>query len=149
MATKDDQVGTATDRDGRFTLRVSPDVTDFMVSFIGFDTVALHLTPKKNGQGDLKHDDAGTGLSRNKYDYEPSARLDSQGQQQMSALEADANPLYLVDGIPTPGNNRPDPKQLDIESISVLKGAAARALYGARAANGVVEITTVQGRSKR
>jgi len=84
-----------------------------------------------------------------KIDYEPNARLDGQGQKQMNALEAGENPLYLIDGIPTPGNTRPDPKQLDIESISVLKGAAARALYGARAAHGVVEITTVQGRSER
>ena len=82
-------------------------------------------------------------------DYEPNARLDRQGQKQMNALEADENPLFLVDGIPTPGNTRPDTKQLDIESISVLKGAAARALYGARAAHGVVEITTVQSRSER
>ena len=67
----------------------------------------------------------------------------------MNALEAGENPLFLVDGIPTPGNTRPDPEQLDIESISVLKGAAARALYGARAAHGIVEITTVQGRSVR
>ena len=70
-------------------------------------------------------------------------------------------PLYVVDGIPidnsgggTPLQNGPatsnraiDINQEDIESISVLKGAAATALYGSRAASGVILITTKKGRA--
>ena len=54
----------------------------------------------------------------------------------------DPNPLILVDGIEAPFNNI-DPN--DIESITVLKDAASAAIYGSRAANGVVLITTKRG----
>ncbi len=52
--------------------------------------------------------------------------------------------LILVDGVVGEINNL-DP--LDIESVSVLKDAASAAIYGARAANGVVIITTKRGRA--
>jgi TonB-dependent starch-binding outer membrane protein SusC len=56
------------------------------------------------------------------------------------------NPLFIIDGIPTTGNiNMFSPG--DIESIEVLKDGAAAAIYGARAANGVVLITTKRGKS--
>lgn len=53
------------------------------------------------------------------------------------------NPLILVDGIPDDINGV-DPN--DIETISVLKDASAAAIYGSRAANGVIIITTKRGR---
>lgn len=53
------------------------------------------------------------------------------------------NPLILVDGIPDDINGL-DPS--DIESISVLKDASASAIYGSRAANGVILITTKRGK---
>ncbi|AEL28727.1 SusC/RagA family TonB-linked outer membrane protein [Cyclobacterium marinum] len=54
----------------------------------------------------------------------------------------DSNPLVMVDGIETNLNNV-DPNE--IESISILKDASSAAIYGARAANGVVLITTKRG----
>lgn len=54
------------------------------------------------------------------------------------------NPLYVIDGVPTTGNINMFSLS-DIESINVLKDAAAAAIYGARAANGVVLITTKKG----
>nr|WP_244825043.1 TonB-dependent receptor [Carboxylicivirga mesophila] len=54
-------------------------------------------------------------------------------------------PLFIVDGIPQNSDNI-DPN--DIESISVLKDGAASSIYGARAAAGVVLITTKSGKSK-
>lgn len=56
-----------------------------------------------------------------------------------------ANPLILVDNIPVGSMNdvRPD----DIASISILKDAASAAIYGSRAANGVILITTKRGKS--
>ena len=54
-------------------------------------------------------------------------------------------PLYVVDGFIGAGDlNLIDPN--DIESIEILKDAAATAMYGSRAANGVVLITTKQGK---
>ncbi|MBE7173186.1 MAG: TonB-dependent receptor [Williamsia sp.] len=58
----------------------------------------------------------------------------------------DNNPLYVIDGIPTKtGINEISPN--DIESINILKDASSAAIYGARASNGVVIITTKRGRS--
>lgn len=52
-------------------------------------------------------------------------------------------PLYVVDGVPTLDISNFSPQ--DIESITVLKDASAAAMYGARAANGVVIVTTKSG----
>ncbi len=54
-----------------------------------------------------------------------------------------AAPLYIVDGMPVGGIDYLNPG--DIESVDVLKDAASAAIYGARAANGVVLITTKTG----
>lgn len=54
------------------------------------------------------------------------------------------DPLYVIDGVPVGGSGSTNPA--DIESISVLKDAAACAIYGARGANGVVVITTKKGK---
>lgn len=82
-----------------------------------------------------------------------------------SSLQGNNQPLYVIDGVPidnqslnTPsafggqrdfgdgiGNINPD----DIESMSVLKGPAAAALYGARGANGVILITSKKGKAGR
>ncbi|WP_080238992.1 SusC/RagA family TonB-linked outer membrane protein [Spirosoma rigui] len=55
-------------------------------------------------------------------------------------------PLYVVDGVPTGGINFVAPD--DVESTTVLKDAAAASIYGARAANGVIVITTKKGQRK-
>lgn len=81
-----------------------------------------------------------------------------------SSLTGNDQPLYVVNGMPIESGNlgsagmwggndggdglasiNPD----DIESISVLKGNAAAALYGARAANGVILITTKSGKARK
>ena len=57
----------------------------------------------------------------------------------------DSDPLYIVDGMPIEGGlDYVNPS--DIESIEVLKDAASGAIYGARAANGVVLVTTKSGK---
>ncbi len=65
-----------------------------------------------------------------------------------SSFGASNSPLYIVDGIPTSGNlNNINPA--DIESISILKDASSTALYGNKAANGVVLITTKRGKNQK
>jgi len=56
------------------------------------------------------------------------------------------SPLFIVDGVPTTGNINMF-SLADIESIEILKDGAAAAIYGARAANGVVVITSKRGKS--
>jgi TonB-linked SusC/RagA family outer membrane protein len=55
-------------------------------------------------------------------------------------------PLYVIDGFPIEGFNTNALVPSEIESIEVLKDAAATAIYGARAANGVVLVTTKKGK---
>ena len=57
----------------------------------------------------------------------------------------DATPLYIIDGITGGDINSLNPA--DIESIDVLKDAASAAIYGSRAANGVILVTTKQGKA--
>ncbi|NMM48328.1 SusC/RagA family TonB-linked outer membrane protein [Marinigracilibium pacificum] len=64
----------------------------------------------------------------------------------IGSLSASSEPLFVLDGIPMSGSIT-DINPNDIESITVLKDAAASSLYGSRAANGVVLITTKQGKS--
>ena len=61
----------------------------------------------------------------------------------IGSITGSSDPLYVVDGLPTGGLNHFDPR--DIESVEVLKDAAAAAIYGSRAANGVILITTKKG----
>lgn len=56
-----------------------------------------------------------------------------------------SDPLYVVDGMPV-GNNINFLNQNDIESMQVLKDASASAIYGTRASNGVILITTKKGK---
>ena len=59
----------------------------------------------------------------------------------------DSEPLYVIDGVA--GGSLSALNPADIESIDVLKDAASAAIYGARAANGVVLVTTKQGKEGR
>ncbi|WP_316752254.1 TonB-dependent receptor [Pedobacter gandavensis] len=56
------------------------------------------------------------------------------------------SPLYVVDGVPTESVSDINPN--DIESVQVLKDAGAASIYGSRAANGVIVITTKKGKGK-
>ena len=70
----------------------------------------------------------------------PSIRIRGFGTLVSGASE----PLYVVDGVPFDGNMA-ELNSNDIASMSILKDAASAALYGNRAANGVVLITTKSG----
>jgi len=80
------------------------------------------------------------------------------------SLNGENQPLYVVNGIPINNSNQGTPGTFggidrgdgllsinpdDIESISILKGGTAAALYGSRAANGVILITTKSGRAQK
>ena len=71
-----------------------------------------------------------------------------------ASLNASNDPLIVIDGVPVEGNGIAGSANLlntinpnDIESMSVLKDASATALYGSRASNGVIIITTKKGAS--
>ena len=85
----------------------------------------------------------------------------------VNSIASASEPLFVVDGVPISnssfagteteivtggvdvGNRAQDINPDDIESMSILKGAAASALYGSRARNGVIVVTTKRGRAGR
>ncbi|MFH6999124.1 SusC/RagA family TonB-linked outer membrane protein [Flavobacterium sp. FlaQc-57] len=103
---------------------------------------------------------AGVEVSRN-TNFGGSTNVVIRGNK---SLTGNNQALWVVDGVPVDnsnsntntqaqgrggydyGNNVSDINQEDIESINILKGAAATALYGSRAANGVVMVTTKKGK---
>lgn len=63
----------------------------------------------------------------------------------ISSISFASDPLYVIDGFPS-GGNLANIDSRDIEQVEVLKDASAAAIYGSRATNGVVMITTKKGR---
>ena len=61
----------------------------------------------------------------------------------VGSIQASSAPLYVIDGVVAPDLSNINPG--DIESMSVLKDAATASIYGSRAANGVIIVTTKQG----
>ena len=64
-----------------------------------------------------------------------------------NSINSGTSPLFILDGVPISSSDFNTISPSDIESISVLKDASSTSIYGARAANGVVVITTKRGRS--
>lgn len=184
---KDSTIGTTTDLDGLFSLKVPADAVVEFVS-VGFETVVINV----NGRADLgtitmktsntlleelvvvgygsqrkvdltgsvaivdademkkvSHSNISTMLegkvagvqitSDGQPGADPSVRIRGLGSFGSTA------PLYVIDGVPM-GTTIRDFSPNDIETIQVLKDASAAAIYGSRAANGVVIITTKSGK---
>lgn len=104
---------------------------------------------------------AGVNVTNGASGVGSSSRIVIRGE---SSLNGDNQPLFVVDGVPINnnlisnrtqgnletdyGNGAAEINPDDVESITVLKGANAAALYGSRAANGVILITTKSGKGK-
>jgi iron complex outermembrane receptor protein len=102
-------------------------------------------TPEQLIQGKI----AGVTITQNSGQPGGSSNIRIRGG---ASLNASNDPLIVVDGVPLSGNtigNAPSPLSLinpnDIETFTVLKDANATAIYGSRASNGVILITTKKG----
>lgn len=85
------------------------------------------------------------GVQINQTTGRPGQGINIRIRGQLS-VSAGSDPLYVIDGFPvTGGINQVNPDEID--DISILKDAASTSLYGSRAANGVVLITTKKGRA--
>ncbi len=65
----------------------------------------------------------------------------------IGSVNAGSGPLYVVDGIPLDANQISGLNSYDVENVTVLKDASAASIYGSRAANGVILITTKSGKA--
>jgi len=125
------------------------------------DAEAITKTKQTNLVSALQGQVAGVQITNSGGAPGQSSRIIIRGVNSLDP-SADNQPLFVVDGVPidnstiesgdndTPRgltNRAADINPADVESMSVLKGAAATALYGVRAANGAVIITTKRGKS--
>jgi TonB-linked SusC/RagA family outer membrane protein len=118
------------------------------------DTKGLAETPTVSFESAIQGKSAGVFIEQASGKLGESVKMRIRGS---SSVSADNQPLYVVDGVPitatnfSNANNQPtsplaDLAMSDVESIQVLKDASAAAIYGSRASNGVVIITTKKGK---
>ena len=189
---KGQTTGTATDRNGKFMLKVKPGTT-LEIRMLGYQTQEVKVQGNKTNLTIVLKDDVqhieditvnvayGTALKKDltgsvgivnmgdlnkapvvNFDQALQGRIagmqmssaDGQPGSEMNvvirganSLTQDNSPLYVVDGFPMEDFASSSLNSSDIESISVLKDASSTALYGSRGANGVIIITTKQGRA--
>ncbi len=196
VAVKGSNIGTSTDVDGAFTLRVPENAETLTISYTGYDLQEVSLAGASTlsillvaGQGYLdevvvvgygtakKSDLTGaiTAISAKEFNKGPvvspqqliagkvpGVQITSNGGapgsggririRGGSSLNASNDPLIVIDGVPLDNNKvsgSANPLSLinpnDIESFNILKDASATAIYGSRASNGVIIITTKRG----
>jgi len=203
VSLKGTTLGTITDMEGMYRLKVPQDAKTLVFSFVGMKTqevainnqsvinvklssdnisvdevvvTALGITREKKALGYASQDVSGEALTRAKDQnivnslsgkiagvqitsatgaVGGSSRISIRGNSSFGNNE----PLFVVDGVPVTnyssdvsqwggvdyGNGASDMDPTNIESVTVLKGANAAALYGMLAANGVILITTKKG----
>ena len=105
------------------------------------DASALELAPGANPVGSMQGKVAGASVVSNGGAPGEGLSVRLRGSTSLTGTSA---PLYIVDGVIL-GSNQVDIDALDIESMEIVKGAAASSLYGSRAQNGVINITTKRG----
>jgi TonB-dependent starch-binding outer membrane protein SusC len=99
----------------------------------------LTAMPQGNIVNQLQGRIAGVNITQDSRPGE-TARIRIRG---ISSISGANDPLYIVDGVPTGSIAHLNPE--DVESLSVLKDAGAASIYGSRASNGVVVVTTKKG----
>ncbi len=116
-------------------------VRDLTTAVTGVSGKDLARKPVNNVSEALAGSMAGVSVSSN--DGSPDAQIRVRGG---SSVTQSGEPLYIVDGLPV--NSISNIPANEIENVSVVKDASATAIYGARAANGVVIVTTKEGAKK-
>ena len=140
--------GTISDMDGNFSLEAAPGEM-LEISYIGFLPMEVKVDNKNTFDILMKEDAQGldevvvVGYGTvKKRDLTGSVASVNASRVSLARHRS----LYVIDGVPvTGGIGEISPS--DIESMEVLKDASATAIYGARGANGVILITTKQGKS--
>lgn len=112
------------------------------VSVVG--EAALATTPSTNFVDALQGQVAGLDIFSNTG--EPSSTPSNIRIRGVNSLEASNTPLFILDGAPVTSAVFTSLNTNDIENVTVLKDASATAIYGSRAANGVIVITTKKGK---
>jgi TonB-linked SusC/RagA family outer membrane protein len=113
----------------------------FTVEAVGSEELPV---PPVSAEGAIRGKVSGVKMVRNNGTPGGGITVMLRGATSINTSGRSNEPLYVVDGVIL-GQSMVDVDALDIESVEVVKGAAAAALYGARAANGVISIQTRRG----
>ena len=143
--------GAATDFDGKFQLSVSKDAV-LTVSYIGYESQEVAVNGLATSAQDLLVGKSpGVVVTSGGGDPQAGATIRIRGG---SSLNASNDPLIVIDGVPidnTGVQGMSNPLAMvspdNIENMSILKDASATAIYGSRASNGVIIITTKKGQA--
>jgi TonB-linked SusC/RagA family outer membrane protein len=119
---------------------------DVTASIASIDKEAIKRIPTASSVEAMQGQVAGVDIQQNGGRPGQNATVRVRGRR---SINASNDPLYVIDGIPVTSGSGTifDINPNDIESIEVLKDAAATAIYGSRGANGVILITTKRGSS--
>lgn len=197
---KGTSTGTATDIDGKFTLKVPNANSTLVISYVGCQTLEIPasspslksgIVMKEDAQnldelvvigyGSVKKSDAtGSVMAIKPDDFNKGNRVTAQDAlvgkmagvnvvsgtgapgsgatiriRSGASLSASNDPLIVIDGVPIDNSSIEGSSNIissinpeDIETFTVLKDASATAIYGSRASNGVIVITTKTGTDK-
>ena len=104
----------------------------------------LENTPTAAFDQALQGQVAGLSVLSNTGEPSTSAKMTIRGT---NSINSGTSPLYILDGVEISSSDFNTINPADIESMSVLKDASSTSIYGARAANGVIVITTKRGRN--
>lgn len=184
-------IGTVTDFDGNFTLRVPEPNVKIIFSFVGYNTQIISVDNRNRidvimtenvtmmedliviGYGTVNKRSLSTAIATVEGDKVADLPTSNLAQslvglssgvtfQQISgqpgespairirgngSINSGNDPLYVIDGYPTTSSSDfANINPQDVESIQILKDAASSAIYGSRAGNGVIIVTTKRGR---
>jgi len=116
--------------------------SDLTGSVVSVDTDEINKFPATNVNEMLRGQAAGVQVTSSSGAPGSSSSVLIRGNRSLSSNQS---PLYIVDGMVVPHID--DLNSSDIESIEILKDASSQAIYGARASNGVILVTTKRGKA--
>ncbi len=115
--------------------------SDLTGSVVSVKASEMNAIPTSSVAEMLRGQAAGLSVTQNSARPGGSSDIIIRGKKSLTGGNA---PLYIVDGVPV--DNVDDFNSQDIESVEILKDASSQAVYGARASNGVILITTKRGK---
>lgn len=118
--------------------------SDITGSVASVNTEELKIYPATNITEMLRGRAAGINVTNTSGRPGSTSSISVRG---VRSLNASNSPLYVVDGTPVTATEFATINSEDVASIEILKDAASQAIYGARAANGVILVTTKRGKS--
>ncbi|ALM09152.1 energy transducer TonB [Sediminicola sp. YIK13] len=142
---KGTSIGTQTDFDGYYTLPIK-NGEELVFSYIGFSSESV---PIYSSVMNIKMEEDAQSLEEvvvvgySDASASITGRISGTSIRGLSTKSEDTSPLFIIDGIPAEGYMVGDLVEDEIASLEVLKGDQATAIYGNKASNGVVVITTV------